>query len=260
MKYRKTLTAGLCLAALQIASAQVTTWTGLVDTDFNTAGNWDNGLPDNAGNPGIVPTGTVTTLLATSLNGTTVTWSGDSHLNTTAAVRIANSTHTFQGSSNLTTGIALQIGRGTVADVGTLNWDSAGTLSSGVMTVGRDATGTLSQSAGVVAPSSLAIGRGTIVGTYTLSGGNVTTGTFGIVNGTFNFTAGSTGLLTVTNAGSPFDFASLLGTGILKDAADSWIITSNTLAVGVPEPSTYALSLGILALGFVMIRRRVISG
>ena len=38
-------------------SVRATLFTGNVDADINTPGNWDAGLPDNSGNPGTVPTG-----------------------------------------------------------------------------------------------------------------------------------------------------------------------------------------------------------
>jgi len=53
------LSVGLCLAATSFAQAAVTNWTGASSSDWNTAGNWDNGIP-NSGNMLVATFGTAT--------------------------------------------------------------------------------------------------------------------------------------------------------------------------------------------------------
>jgi hypothetical protein len=233
-----------CAAFVLLASysqAQ-TNFTGATDTSLLDAGNWDNGLPTNA-NPGSVSGFDTTSPGNQSMDGITYTFGGVGTL-TTAAMRWNNNTITYEGSYNHTATAALVLGRDGDG-AATVNWDSAGTMTTGVanLQIGRQSDGTFNQSVGNVVAGTLLLGgvdsqNGN--GLYTLSGGNITVDVFTLNTTTtgskiFDFTTTSTGMLIVLNGGADY-------TAILQGYIDSGNITVGGVAQTPGDYSAFDIS------------------
>lgn len=85
-------------------SAQTTTWTGATDNDFNTAGNWDNGLPgDPSPTPIISADGANVTMSgAVSTRTTVISGNGTTAPKLTITENYTNLFSVFQVGSNAT--------------------------------------------------------------------------------------------------------------------------------------------------------------
>lgn len=127
----KKLLLPLCLIGLTFAetgTAQTTTWTGATDNDWNTSGNWDNGLPNTVPNTVIDADGADVTMSAAA-NASNILISGTGavaptlniteNLTASSLVRVGSNSagSNFRGSVNhaagtFTTSSALLIGAG----------------------------------------------------------------------------------------------------------------------------------------------------
>lgn len=289
IKHTKLLALSSFTSALLALSAQAvtTTWTGSVDADIGDASNWNNGLPNNSSDPvvdGIISNGaTVLMESRQDLNGKDYTVSGGSTINleedfatkysTNAGFRWGNSTMTLNGGHlDIDYTGTSDVGRG--GDV-VLNMNAGSTVHFvGSVGLGRDGTATVNQSGGsffVGGTLSIQVNANPVVSgnVFNLTGGTVTANNF-IVNDNngddsnyFNFTAGSTGTLTVAQSG--FDFEGFIADGRIRlsDNLNSdftaFAVTSGadwTRLALVPEPSAYALLAGLCVLSTLMVRRR----
>ncbi|TWU21350.1 hypothetical protein [Bythopirellula polymerisocia] len=191
-------------------SVRATLFTGADDSVINNELNWDDGLPDNFGNDGTVPSGFDTTHSdVNALDNANITFLGNSSLTGSAQVRVENSTLTFKDSSSWSLIGTIALGRD-AAPVGDsiLNiQDNASVSMTACFKVARAQNAFVNQSGGTVLLPSDTLDLGNSnggVGTYTLSAGTVTASGMNIYDdgsSKFNFTLGSTGVLTVLNGG-----------------------------------------------------------
>ena len=235
--------------ALTFTSAQAaTTFNGGTGSDFDTA--WDNGLVSSS-NPGTVNTS------ASGLVRATANFGGGWTINHTAGDL------EFSGGWNVNGG---RVG-------GTYNLSGGSISVIGTTPVSKQDTGNFlvneidfNISGGAV--SSDLTFRITNGGSlhFLAGSGSVTSAAWkSTQSGTMNFVSGWTGfiniatedeakwrtMLATTLAGSTFD-----GVDITEaNFDDNFVVTGSTLTL-VPEPGTYALIGGMLALGYEMVRRR----
>lgn len=130
-KLRPLLALAGSLAAASVLHAQ-TTWTGAVDSEFLTAGNWSNGAPNNSTNLGTISSGTVTWTTGNA-NGRHITQNGGAvSVNTTTSLTLQNG-GAGQSTYNLNGGTfdISNTGRLNLGDGGTLNVNGGGLTSTG---------------------------------------------------------------------------------------------------------------------------------
>ncbi len=276
--------AGMALFATTLSAD--TLWTGATDLNYGTAGNWNNGSPGNTDGAATINNGDTVSLAAahTGTNPYTLTVGGSSTLNASANFTSTLLTIQNTGTVNLTGGAftlpGAQNGSGlTIDSGGTLN------ISGGTHTINQR---TVNNGTFRVDGS----GSGSFIGLNQMGGG---TGVFDFIFdsggistlkgvGDFSWFALSPNTVTV-NASA---VAGIVGSYTLFDShaagtmvtADKvtvdpslgiegvdWnlVITENVNGSGlrdtvvlnvIPEPGTYALLGGLLALGYVMLRRR----
>jgi hypothetical protein len=262
------------------------------NSDIIDAANWDNGLPDNVGNAGTIPTGFNTAAGGTGgganvddLDGMVLTFEGNSTLVTTNN-RSDDNILTFNGTSNWTNDATLFLGRdGPAGTSTTVNINDSASLATiprltnmagGKMGIGRIGNAFIVQSGGsVTIDDEIEIGAGNGgSGLYTLSAGtvlaeflefdNVTPG----VTSSFDFTVGSTGVLTLRNGGADYSadlLAFIVGGDITVGAAaataadflitiDTGVSTSIRL---IPEPSSLALVGLTIGMTVSLLHRRM---
>ena len=275
----------MALFATTLSAATV--WTGATDLNYGTAGNWDTGSPGNTDGAATINNGN-TVSLATAHTGTnpyTLTVGGNSTLNASANFTSTRLTIQNTGTVNLLAGSAFtlpgaQNGSGlTINAGGTLN------ISGGTHTINQRTVnyGTFrvdgSGSGSFIGLNQM--GTGTGVFDFIFDSGGIST-----LKGVSAFAWFSLATNTVTVNASAV--AGIVGSYTLFDSDDDgtmftadrvtvhpslgvegvdWnlVITDNvsggslrdTVVLNViPEPGTYALLGGLLALGYVMLRRR----
>lgn len=173
---------GTLVAPVFTTPTATTTWTGAVDFDWDTAGNWDNGVPSststtwlNQGASSIVSTSTSTRFLYIGTDGV--------------------GTLTITNGGTLAVGQAIALGV-EAGSSGTLN-HSGGHVSSPAVFVGYDGVGNLVQTgtATLSATGDIEIGRNSgSTGHYNLKGGTANVGGRILIGRN----TGSTGTLTLS--------------------------------------------------------------
>ncbi|WP_269538674.1 PEP-CTERM sorting domain-containing protein [Cerasicoccus fimbriatus] len=310
----KYLTPSTAILLFAVSASAQTNWTGSINNDFSTAGNWDNGLPDNATNPGIITSGTPTYDAITNgnLSSTNIIQSGG-----TASFFTDNQV-TFQNDSvwdlNGGTIDISGTGRLSLGGTATLNVNGGNLTSSGGgifwvnssnanLSILQDLNTSviLSQRTGnvLIDNSTLTIGTYNFSNNTSLAALTLQNG--GTLNATtiFDYAGGNNtnqGQITFTNGANSlqaaawdrpaemqFDFTSTavgstitITTGFynqtewetkwtdgeltvdganLGSFSDYFTVSGDTLTM-VPEPSTYALLGGLMAIGLALLRRR----
>jgi len=151
MNKKVTVAVGIVSLGFVGLSQAATTYFGPVGGDMGDAANWDNGLPDNVGNVGTVPTG-FGQLTGSPLNKDII-FNGDSGFNANDFNNnLANGYNvTFNGTGNadFNSGLFLGWDPGAAND-STLTWNSTGTATANRMFSSRFAGGTFTQSAGTI--------------------------------------------------------------------------------------------------------------
>lgn len=254
----------VCLLTSSQLAWSATTFNGSSGADLATAGNWSNGLPNNSGNLGTVPTGFATTTGGNDdLDGMDITFEGSSSLHSTAGLKLNGGTFSFQDTSVFTSPATLAIGRDATGPA-TLNVsDSASVSTDNDFKVGFRDDGILNMTGGTLnILLDLDLGGNVTsnpdndgIGTFNFSGGTANFGRRanwdpGNTGSVVNFTAGSTGIMTFGNEGADYT-ATLLAEisegdivfdGSPADASDFLIdftggVTSIQLATGpAPQP------------------------
>jgi aspartate 1-decarboxylase len=269
---RPSIASACLLALMSLGAGAATTFTGAIDTDITNVGNWDNGLPDNAGNDGIIPSGLSTTYTgntaALNFNGTwngTATLSGDNS-------RIDNGFLTFNDTSSYvspnTIAIARDGGSGTININGSAIVRTTGAVAGGDIKIGRAGSAFVNQTGGLLdafLDIELGVNNGG-TGVYNLSGGTAVGERllFGaLATNVFNFTPGSTGVLTIRNGGADYTtvFEGYIGAGQITingaaaNTGDFLInYTGTETSIQIPEPGSAVL--GLLGAAFLLRRRR----
>lgn len=219
------------------------TWTGAVNSDWNTASNWTPGIPAGAHNAGIQNGNTVQVSANPADTIDQLLVNGGSVLNLSAQLNVAGPTGNH--------GVYI----GASSGAGTLNINNGGTLSlnGGNLGVGRGQTGNINIAAGgTLLASNVADfhigwdggGTGTITqtgGVFTKSGGgDLRIGAFG-GSGSFDISGGiaNTENLRISFAGS--------GTGTINQTGGT-VNNTGELALGWASTgnATYNLSAGSL--------------
>lgn len=274
-----TLTLASSLAVLLLAApalAQSNQWTGAVNGDFNTPGNWSSGPPTGnvvldfrpnrpvVNGPATVGTATVNTsmdiaatgrLTASALSQTAGTLDNAGTLNAGSVIQnsgvITNratgliSGGVANGTSSTLTNAGTITGGVTVAAQGMLSNDS------GLVTGGLDNAGTVSSSGAIQGDIA---NRGT--GSFTATGSGATgNGTFANTDqATLTVRSRLTGLTALTNSstaavGVSVEAGATLSADSVTNAADSTIVVRGNLASAAPIQNTGTLS--VLAAGIV---------
>lgn len=265
----------LMIGSENLIAATIFTDADGADSEIINPGNWDNGLPTNDGtNPGTIPTGLAATadLDLDSLTSKEITLEGTATL-TGLNVRVEDSTITLKDASSYATTGTVALGRDAspVGDTVLNIMDSASLSMTAGFKVGLRQNAFLNQSGGsVVVATEIDLGNMNNggVGLYTISGGTVTANDITFQNGSaFDFTAGSTGVLTILGGGN--DFSSNLeafvtngdislggATSPLSNFLISYDGQSTSIQLAaIPEPSAVITMLGAVGTLYCVSRR-----
>jgi hypothetical protein len=219
MNIRSTVLLPAALLMVGTVQAQ-TTWTGAVDNQINLADNYDNGQPSNT-NPGYI-NGTAATIYTGAAKhnnkifnfGDTSSLSGDS-------VNWKNGTVTLNDSSVWTATGIIKMGYGSGACY--LNINNSALLNGTKLVVGQDFPGYVSH-----------------------AGGSVNLTDLDITSGSYDFPAGSTGVLTVEKIGTEFAAAGGF-LGLIKRGQitfDGAAATANNFAIDYSDPVYATITVG----------------
>lgn len=237
----KTLFALSALAGLSFTAAQAATVYLGGGTDLDLAGAWSNGTPSgqtatisvDGSNLGrwqlSMATGTIINHTAGTLTFTT----GPN--NSFGKNNITDFTYNMSGGAFVMTGQEFNVNRQT------FNFSGGAISSTDELRVLNGSAMNISGSGTLTAPT-----IGGTVGTM-----NFVSGWTGSVNIADLNAAGWETMLATTLGGSTFDGVDITAANF----DDNFVVTGSTLTI-VPEPGTYALIGGLLALGYVMVRRR----
>lgn len=252
-------TALIGMAILPSAAMAATIWTGTSSTDWYTAGNWDNGVPNSA---------TVTSIVSNAPNPTVI--NGGSAFTSTLNMRDGTSALTIQNGGDLSsTGVNIGVNSGSNATM-TVTGAGSSLTADFDLAVGHAGTGTLVISNGATVTDansmvgSLVGGLGEVTvdgaswnnlgqmaiggqGTGTLTvrnGGTVSTGSGSISS--IGYVTGSTGTVTVTGSGST------MGGGSLSVGANGRG-TLNILAGGMVSSEEGDIGYSSTAVGDVTV-------
>ncbi len=259
------------------------------DSAITTAGNWDNGVPDNSGNAGTVTNFATTLAGEHDLDSKDITYIGTASLTgTSAGVKVEDSVTTFNDSSSWVQTGTIAIGRdapgaGTTpapTGVSILNInDNASVSMDADLKLSRAQNATLNQTGGSLNTGTsnsdqINIGNNNNggVGTYVMSGGTATAGRMSIAtNGSsFDFTLGSTGVLTILNSGVDYtsNFVDWINLGDITVGGSAasvsafditftdGVSTSIQLAAApIPEPSSLLLLIAGVSMTFAGRRK-----
>lgn len=196
----------------------VTTWTGGgIDTKVTTPENWDNGVPNNSSNTGIVGTdGIVSWVNNYDVNSKGITFTNNAKLSASAELRLSSTILTFNNMSQF-----LVSGAKDLKPWGntTINLNDSATLSSrniyaynaGNNRFNLNGTSQVSASGYI----DLSITAGNI---FTLAGGRASASGDFIASSSsyFNFTSTSTGIMQKNGANYMDKFATLITNGAIR--------------------------------------------
>jgi fibronectin-binding autotransporter adhesin len=222
----------LAVLLLGVLSAVAqTTWTGAGSTDYNTAGNWNNGLPTLV-NPGTIPDGAVVTwTAATQTQSDTVTMNGNATMTGTVNMNLfgnggswtMNDTATLRTSGS----IIVQQNNNFTTPGYAFNLNGNATINCGTFNVGRQGRATLNVNGGtLIATNNLTIGsistgNAGISNRVNFSAGLIVSGNFQVnpvgtvhADSWFNFMPESTGVWRINQAN--FDFATRINAGEIR--------------------------------------------
>lgn len=264
------------------------TYTGGVG-EWSNASNWDNGVPgsndtaylvtntdhaqvtsafDSGGNMTIVIRNNATLAIGADFRTAFVMNVGISGIQNTSVTQTAGTligrtlnlgndaeADTFEAKYTLSGGIsrfttAVNIGKNGILDIqgdgATIQFNNAG---ANAVTIGQGALSYTLGATGVSAIDNLASG-----GTFTIGAGS------GLLIDASAYTGGVGTIELVkryTTIAGTFDASNISITGLAAGLSGEIIYDANSIALDIiPEPGTYALLGGLLALGYVMVRRR----
>lgn len=193
----KILTSCLAISLTVTLASASTLWTGNVNTALTNAGNWDNGLPNSAGNLGTIPNGAGTVNHSFNLTGYHIIQNGGS-FTASVANTLSDGSWTLNDGGTYTPNVnAVLQGADNGSQSFTMTGGTYG-VSQLTMAGGTNRTATWNQSGGVATATStvflnagadMTLSNGTFnansdvrfaAGTLTVSGGNLNvTGSFG---------------------------------------------------------------------------------
>ena len=201
-----------------LTGLSLTTWTGGgIDTKVTTPENWDNGVPNNSSNPGIVGTGGIVSWgNRLDLNYRGITFTNNAKLIASVELRPSSAVLTFNDASQFSQGGNQDLklwGNSTI----TLN-DTA-TLSSKNIYAYNAGNNRLNLNGGSQVSASgyidLAQTSGNI---FTLAGGKVSASDYFTASSSsyFNFTSTSTGIMQKNSANYVNNFTTLITNGAIR--------------------------------------------
>jgi len=272
------------------SSHAATTWTGTVDSNFGTAGNWDNGSPGNVDGVANINNGNTVNLASnyTGANTYTLAVGGNSTLNASADFTATGLAIQNTGTVNLTGGAYVlpktsASNNGVGAD-GVLNISSGGTLNisggshqfnersviNGNFNVtGSSATIRMNQIGSATGGSFNftmdSTGVSSIVGDLGFSWLSIAGASLNVDGSAYSGGAGSYTLVDSNNFGAMMSAGSIAVTGLGTEGIDYNVVITDIAGGGVgrdtiilnvvPEPSSTAL-LGLGGLALVLRRRK----
>lgn len=252
--------------AVKLSINETVTWTGSGgDGKLSTAANWDtpDGKAPIANDTLLINNGATVAHVGALLGNSTISLVGSTLTTDSGAIRLNNATINVDATSSLTGGFWDLDGASIVFEDGALanmtDWEQKGinsftyvlgtsdflTLTPGAFRLGSQPSGlaaSITNATYIVDFTNFVyeLGSQSIILMDFSNGGTMTNATFQTAS--FNY----------INIDEAVTLENLLITW--SDAADSMTLTFDVSVV--PEPGTYALLGGLLALGYVMLRRR----
>jgi hypothetical protein len=230
-----------------------TVWTGAVNSDWNTAGNWNTGIVPGAGDDVRIDAGATTTISSGSIAVRSLQSAGTLQIDSGAALSLTmastlggtlNLSGTIAGAGDLTITGTTNLTGGMISGTGALTIASSGSVTStGTSSSSRSITntGTVNVASGTLTSSAGFVNQGTLKGFGILAGnvsnaGTITPGngsSTGILTVAGNYTQTTAGTLVVlangTTAGSAYSQLAVTGSVALAGALSLTVDYSSLL-------------------------------
>lgn len=279
----------IALFTLPAFSSQAAVWTGAVDNDWNTAGNWTGGVPSGAiadvNNGGTATISSAAPSITRLRIGVSTGQSGTVNIGAALTATDNSATDIGLGGTgflNINSGANFQMTGGATARyrfgvnagaVGTGNHTGGSVSTTATIFIGVSGTGHYSLSGGSLSTTQNFTLASAVDGSgnFTQSGGNVTIGSVGAGGsafigqngaGTFNLSGGTFTASSVTVATGTMASGNLTQTGgtiDLLNGVDTGMSWTKTLSVN--NNGTYSISHGsLLANSFIMGNSTVLGG